>query len=133
MVGIKGPTKDYWQRNAKLPAKEAINRWWARRHPEVRWGDFYADYCAREAELGNPGPLIGYLRSGGKRTPAIDRLFVELLERAEGARARDNRKILEQTRIALEIEALIAKGEAKNQKQAIAIVRSKRRRDRSNG
>jgi hypothetical protein len=93
----------------------------------ARWGNFYADYCAREAKLGNPGPLIGYLRSGGVRTPAIDQAVFELLERTEGERARNNRKILQQTRIALEVEGLVADGDAKNQKEAISIVRTKRK------
>ncbi|MGO9701436.1 MAG: hypothetical protein ACLPKT_23940 [Methylocella sp.] len=72
---------------------------------------WYEDDCAREAQSGNPMPLIGYLRSGGSGlSPAMIDVIVEALETKRGKRYRDMVRQVGQCLIALRIEDLVHGG-----------------------
>lgn len=124
-------------KNQNRPVRELLGDYYAQ-HPEhLPPPGWYADFCAREAGQGNPGPLIGLVQSGRPLSPAAIKFIVKALEAKRSRRGNEELREREKQLIALEVDGLIdeelktAPSRRGSQKRAIADVIKHRGRSES--
>jgi hypothetical protein len=119
------PPKAWFRTREDRPLTDCLREYYER-HPEhappAGWN--YSDWCANEARLGDPAPLIGLLPHCNGLSAAAREVMVEALQDKQRKRGKKRLLDVEYAQIAMQVDRLTS--ELGTRKEAVAEVGRRR-------